>query len=439
MIRSVQPKSLTAFEHQAIPVGAEKGATAISAQEATRLALLSKSRPGFCTLGYQSLQLAQYAGLVGMGDRVLEILPKVENADGVPEVGRGIFLRLLGLSKTLKIFADDKVDHDLRRQSLLDVFIAAYFDAIASLVRTGLLRRYQSSEEDLTLIRGRLLIERQAAAHAMRVDRLACRFDDLTADNIWNQCLKAALHAVRPWISSIDLGRRWLELSATLDEVSLRAVTPATLDALMFDRQSTRYKPAIEWATWILRVVSPNLRVGQNAAPGLIFDMNQLFQSAIVTLLRRRAAAYTNLQVSAQDTGTYLTTLAGSDGLPAFGLRPDIVIRDAAEVLIVGDTKWSRVDVGPGGYLMPQEAHMYQMQAYAAVYPCERFSLIYPWHEGLRGSRPTAFTLPSIGGRKPVVGVTCVDVSSDAFNVTSKTSGSTLDKLLERSEIDGEV
>lgn len=397
------------------------------------MALVSESRPGFCTLGYQSVRLAQYAGLVGMRGRVLEILPKVEADDGVPEVGRGIFLRLLRLSKSVKIFTVDEVHQDLRRQSLLDVFISVYFDAVASLVRSGLLRCYQTLEDDLTLIRGRLLIERQATAHAMRVDRLSCRFDELTADNVWNQSLNAALHAVKPYISSIDLGRRWLELSAALDEVSLcpvRPVRPAELDALKFDRQAARYKPAIQWAKWILRVLSPNLRVGRNEAPGLIFDMNQLFESAVVTVLRHRAAAFAGLQVGAQDTGTYLTTRAGSAGKRAFGLRPDIVIREAGKVVAVGDTKWSRVDVGADGYLMPKEAHIYQMHAYASVYPCEHFTLIYPWHSGLKESKPTAFTLPCIGGRKPVVSVTCIDVGSDALKAESRTVGSTFDKLL---------
>ena len=238
-------------------------------------------------------------------------------------------------------------------------------------------------------------------------------------------------------MSSIDLGRRWLELSATLDEVTLLPVTPLELDALKFDRQAAHYKPAIQWAKWILRVLSPNLRVGRNEAPGLIFDMNQLFQSAVVTVLRHRAARCPTLRVTAQDTGTYLTTLADSDGKHAFGLRPDIVIRNAGKVAAVGDTKWTRVDVGAGGYLMPSEAHMYQLQAYASIYPCENFTLIYPWHSGLKGSKPTVFELPSIGGRKPVVNIICVDVRSDAF--VSTTLGSTLDKLLEGSDVNGEL
>jgi len=366
-----------------------------------------------------------------MGARVLEVLPKVEMGDGVPKEGRGIFLRLLGLSGALKVFTDGNASHDLRRQSLLDVFIAAYFDALTTLIRRGLLRRYQSREEDLNLIRGRLLVGRQATALAMRPDRLACRFDELTADNEWNRGLKAALNATRPWISTIALGRRWTELSATLDEVSQGPVTPEALDALTFDRQAAHYKTAIQWAAWILRVLTPSLRVGRNEAPSLIFDMNRLFESAVTTVLRRRALVGGVVDVNAQETGAHLATLVGCEGKPVFRLRPDIVLRRAGKVVAVGDTKWRCVEVDRDGYLMPSEAHIYQMQAYASGYDCEQLTLIYPWHRGLIGSKPTVFALQSIGGRNPVVSVACVDVNSDDFKAVGGTSDSEFGRLLQ--------
>ncbi len=424
------PGFISAFEHQTVPVGRQGGSNFITPEEAARLALVSESRPGFCTFGYQSLRLAQYAGLVGMGSRILEILPKVEPGDGIPEVGRGVFLRLLRLARSVKIFSDVSVHQDLRKQSLIDVFIAAFFDEVTLLVRRGLLRRYRTVEDNLALIRGRLMIERQSVANAMRIDRLACRFDELTADNVWNQYLKAALHLVKAWITSVELRRRWSELSSTFDEVSFHPMPAVEMDTPTFDRQAEYYKPAVLWAKWIIRVLSPNLRVGRNEAPGLIFDMNQLFESAIVTVLRRRAAACLSLDVGAQDTGTYLATLAGSEGKQAFRLRPDIVIREAGKVQAVGDTKWTRVEVDRSGHLMPSEAHIYQMQAYASVYPCQHFTLIYPWHDGLTGSKPTTFSLPTIGDRKPTVSIACIDVRSDAFNAVSRPMGSALDRLL---------
>lgn len=428
-MNAVTLQALSVFEHQRVVIAETAGPDRLSAAEAARLVSLSEERPGFCTMGNQSLRVAQYAGLVGMGSRVLEILPKVEVGEGDVPKGRGIFLRLLRLATHLKMHPSDHASQDLRHQSLLEVFISAYLESVSQLVRTGLMRRYQQIEEDLNLIRGRLRLERQASTLALRHDRLACRYDELSADNAWNQVLKTALHAVKPWISSIDLGRRRMELFAAFDEVSLRTVAPAEIDVLVFDRQAARYQTAIDWAGCILRLLSPNLRAGHNDAQGLVFDMNQLFEAAMLKLLRQRASLRCELRVEGQAVGRHLATVAG-DTREAFRLRPDIVIRRDEECMAVADTKWCRLEMDSAARLKPSEAHVYQMHAYASVYPCEDFSLIYPWHSGLAKARPTSFDLPRIGDRQPRLHIATVDVGSDGFEYHLSVAGSALTDLL---------
>lgn len=412
-------------------IGGALGTSSLTEAEAETLALIGERRPGFCAFGYQSLKLSQYAGLVSMGERMLEILPKVELEDGIPEAGRGIFLRLLGLARDLKVFSDVNVQHDLRRQPLLEVFIAAFFSEVTQIVRRGLLRRYQSLEEDLSLIRGRFLIERQALANALRKDRLACRFDELTADNLWNRRLITALHVAKPWLVSGVLRQRWAELSSAFVEVSFPSHVPAPVEAVTFDRQSEYYRPAILWANWIIDLLSPSLRTGVNKAPGLVFDMNKLFESAVVSVLRRRANGISNIDVGAQESDRYLTTIDGPLGKQAFGLRPDIVVRQGSKVVAVADTKWTRVSVSNTGHLMPDQSHVYQMQAYASSYRCEHFILIFPRHSGTVGCLATTFRLPSVDGRNPLLSVACVDVNSDSFVANAGAVGPVMAKLLD--------
>jgi 5-methylcytosine-specific restriction enzyme subunit McrC len=410
----VAAQLLTTYEHQVLSV-ADGDPGSLTAAEARRLLQLGQKRPGFCTAGNRSVRLAQYAGLVNVEGRILEILPKVGDGE-LTEQSRGTFLRLLSHATDVPVFSQGAVGHDLRRQSLLDVFINAYFDALMRLVRAGLLRRYQTEEDDIGVIRGRLLIGRQISANAMRIDRLACRFDELTIDNPWNQVLKAALHHVRSWLTGIDSGRRWLELTATFDEVSMNWDAVALLKKLPFDRQVQHYQPALRWAGWILRLLSPNLRAGAEEAPELLFDMNRLFESAVASVLRRRCHG-TSMRVVTQETGRHLAVLQNTNGQPMFALRPDLVLRNDGVVVGVGDTKWTRVEVNTCGWMVPSEDHAYQMQAYASVYPCDELALLYPWHAGLCGARSTSFNLPSMDGRHAQLHVVCIDVGDDKFPV----------------------
>lgn len=419
--------TLTAVEYQVLPVGAEGGA--LSSADAERLAVLAEERPGFCVLGHRSVRLAQFVGLVNLGEgRVLEVLPKIgETAD--PARARGTLLRLLRLAFDLPVFSDGSVEHGLQQQrDLLDVFVLAYLRSLSSLVRAGLVRRYRAEEDDLGVVRGRLVLHRQVGVHAMRIDRIACRFDDLTTDNAWNQVLKAALMAVRPWAHGLESGRLWLEMASALDEVSLRRDGLALGATLLADRQVNHYTSALRWATWILRLLSPDVRAGSSQAPELLFDMNKLFEAAVTTKLQRRASTV-GLQLLAQHSGRYLAHLEGDCSKRFFRLRPDLVLLAGQTLLAVADTKWSRLEMDRQGRLVPGDSHAYQLHAYVAAYPCEEAVLIYPWHGGLGGAHPTSYRLPDAGPRKPVLHVICVDVEDDDLPIRLMAGGTSFFRL----------
>jgi 5-methylcytosine-specific restriction enzyme subunit McrC len=412
----MRSRYLTAFEHEPIPVSDEGTESGLTSAEAEYLAFLGQLRPGFCERGHGSVRLAQYCGVVSLGDRVLEILPKIDESRPAEEC-RGVLLRLLRESEQFPLFRHLSVGQHLRRAPLLEVFIAAFFDAITAIVRGGLLRQYREREEDLQVVRGCIVASRQFAVHSNRSDRVACRFDELTADNTWNRLIKAGLRAVRPWIASVELNRRWVELMVVFDEVDDARADACALDRLVFDRHAVRYRTAIDWVRWILALLSPALRAGRHGAPGLLFDMNSLFQSAVASVLRRRAEAGFGVRVQSQVAGRHLALVRGSGGRRAFGLRPDLLVRSGTGFVAVGDTKWKRLGVSQSGYLMPTEADIYQLLAYGAAFECEHLALIYPWHSGLAGSEETTFELPPVGTLQPVASVMCVDLHNDSFRL----------------------
>lgn len=407
---------VTAFEHGTLRVGEPSGAS-LTVAEADCLLAIARGKPGFCTPGHRSVRFAQHAGLVKMGGRVLEVLPKT-GEDVNAARSRGTFLRLLHLADGLPPFSQGAVGHSLQKQTLLGVFVSAFVDELARLVRAGLLRRYRSDVDDLRVLRGRLLVTRQAATHGMRPDVLACRYDELTIDNAWNQVLRAALHVSRPWLEGIADQRRWLELGAAFDDVTLLRDAVDVLPALVPDRQVQHYAASMRWASLILKLLSPSIRAGQSEAPELLFDMNRLFEGAVARQLARNCASR-GQKVYAQDSELHLAHLDGFAAAPIFRLRPDLVVRDQAHVVAVADTKWTRIKVDTRGRLMPDESHVYQMNAYASAYSCSDFYLLYPWHDGLAGASNTSFVLRGHRNSPTRLHVLCLDVAEDGLPVRS--------------------
>jgi 5-methylcytosine-specific restriction enzyme subunit McrC len=424
---------LTAFEHQRIAVNDVPAVDTLTPLEADQLSLVGELRPRFCERGYGDLKLAQYCGVVSMGGRMLEVLPKTEQ-ESSPDDCRGMLIRLLRDASHVPVFKHLPASQRLQRDPLLEVFIAAFLGDVAQVVRGGLLRQYREQEEDLLVVRGAIHFARQFTANANRRDRLACRFDELTADNVWNQSVRAGIWAVKPWIANAPLYRQWSELAAVFDEVHTTSVTWQSLDRLVFSRQAERYRAAIEWVQWIVRLLSPGLRAGANPAPGLLFDMNVLFQEAVAGALRRRAELE-DVEVETLAGEQHLAFVSGPAKRRAFRLKPDLVLRRGRKVVAIGDTKWKRLEVGASGTLVPDQDDLYQMLAYAAAYQCADLVLIYPWHSGLAGSAETRFELPPIGDLRPAVSIVCVDMRSRAMDAIRGADSAGWSSLLRRESV----
>jgi 5-methylcytosine-specific restriction enzyme subunit McrC len=415
---ATQTPHLSALEHESIPITPVGSDRSLSFAEADVLMQLAESRRGFCERRYRSVQLAQHCGVVNLGTRALEILPKIGPGDNAAH-GRGVLLRLLRVSSTHEAFEVLPASQRLERAPLLEIFISLFMDAVTTLLRSGLLRQYAEKGEDLRVVRSRIHLSRQFGVHFNRPDLVASRFDEHTIDNHWNRPVKAALRVIRPWIVSGELHRRWIGLMAAFEEVTDVSPAPGELDRLVFDRQAVRYRPAIDWVRWILSLLSPALRAGENRSPAFLFDMNLVFERAVGNVLRRHlAAAGPGVKIEEQARGLHLARLNGPAGARAFGLRPDIVVHQGKQILLIADAKWKMLKLTHCGHMKPDRADMYQMHAYASAFGVDRLCLIYPAPDGTRAASPTSFVLPDIGGVQPIVTVVCIDVGRNDLPIT---------------------
>lgn len=405
---------LTAFEHRQIPLRDRGTPHGLEQSEVNRLTEISRKRPGFCERGYEGVRLSQHCGVLSLGTRMLEILPKVEVHADAP-AARTMLLDLLRAAGLVPVLQDNPALHGLHNGTLIDIFAAAFIDAVTNLVRVGLMRRYQVRISDLTVVRGRMNMVRQLGVLSNRVDVVACEFDELSADNDWNRVLKAALKAIRPWLRSAVLQRRCSELLLTFEDVEDAGIDFSTAESLIGDRQSRRYDTAIAWARWILGLLAPSIRAGSSPAPGILFDMNVVFERAVANVLRKRTRP--GVRLRPQVAGVYLGRLPEEQVARSFGLEPDMVVYQDTRVAAIFDTKWKKIEANARGFLQPAIADVYQMLAYASAFRCERLALVYPWHDGLTGTKETSYELPLSGSLKPTLTVGCIDVRNSLFPV----------------------
>ena len=75
-----------------------------------------------------------------------------------------------------------------------DLFAAILSKGVAQQLKQGLYREYITKNEDLSVVRGKLVMQGIARNRLQRKQKLTCEFDELSENNLFNQILKTTMH-----------------------------------------------------------------------------------------------------------------------------------------------------------------------------------------------------------------------------------------------------
>jgi 5-methylcytosine-specific restriction enzyme subunit McrC len=346
---------------------------------------------------YRHLTAGQMVGVIASPGCSLEIFPKIDRLDTASVDGRRTvrerLVRMLDVALGLGI--GDGAASAMARQAegLLDILIRLFADKLLTEARRGLPRAYIQHEDDLPALRGRLNAVRQFTAHAVRPDRLACRFDALSSDIPLLQIMKACVLALRRHARATDTVRKLDELRFVLADIADVSLAALPWHAVRLDRTNGRWEALFGLARLFLKRDWQATHHDPSAGQGitLLFPMNDLFE-AYIAVLMRRSLRPAGLTVETQGGRLFCLIEEGTQGRRRFQTRPDIIVRDrqSSRPIAIIDTKWKRLsptieDAKHG----VSQTDVYQMMAYGQLYACPDLLLLYPHHVGL-GSGPFA-------------------------------------------------
>ena len=221
-----------------------------------------------------------------------------------------------------------------------------------------------------------------------------CVHDDLSADNPYNQALLAALLECRKFVLSAETQRLWFEARSMLSAISAKPITVSAINRFARNRSTARYDDALSWAKIIIGLQSPTLSAGDSEAPGLLFDMEKLFERWVEVhtqksleegLVARRHGSVKHLAYIAKSPVSSLA--APKTETSVFRLTPDVLVWPVGELASgamperVIDAKWKTIDPGAKDWGV-SEGDVYQMLAYATRFECPQGVLAYPVFKG---------------------------------------------------------
>lgn len=124
-----------------------------------------------------------------------------------------------------------------------DLFAAILSKGIGQQLKQGLYREYVTKNENLSVMRGKLDMPNTIRNRIQRKQKLACEFDELSENNLFNQILKTA---IRYLLSNDGVdGERKIALKKVLvffDEIELLEPSEIAWSRLHYQRNNKNYE-----------------------------------------------------------------------------------------------------------------------------------------------------------------------------------------------------
>lgn len=285
-------------------------------------------------------------------------------------------------ARRLKLQRGGSAGIALQKCALLDVFILHFCDLLHEEIKQGMIRLYIERNENLPVLRGRLLTEQQLKRNIVNKERLYCRYDELNTDNVYNRIIKYVLKMMLKMPIGMEAKKQVTELVMRFDDISDVKVDLPLINSLKFDRTLCRYEPVLNQCRWFVQGVYPDVSVGQNPCMALLFDMNRLFELYVADMFRK-ASRTEGKKMLAQKPQKYMVRRKDQEK-ELFLMKPDMVFLDKNNVFIaIADAKWKILDESEKKLGISQ-ADLYQMAGYATRYKVNRLALVYPRQQSLQ-------------------------------------------------------
>ena len=339
--------------------------------------------------GRAALKLTQWVGLLRTPDgATVEILPKTHERPGTRtgaeslERSRALLLRMLAATdKRFRVAPPAELQ--TAHMPLYEVVIRYALEGVRAAVRRGIPHAYVPVQEERPGLRGRLDLPRQVRQPPHRAHLLHVTYDEFLPDRPETRLTRLSVERLAALTRLPANQRLARELLHALDEVPPSRNVNVDFAAWRLGRGHTHFAPLEALCRMVLYELNPIVAGKKTQAHALLFDMNVVYEAYVAQLLRRLYPTWT---VATQVTQR---ALGDADGLPAFRLRPDLLLRTEEGQVIVADTKWKRLEADKAPTYDVANADAYQMLAYSeafqhsAAYTHKALWLIYPRLPGL--------------------------------------------------------
>lgn len=350
----------------------------------------------FIKIGYkrnvgETVTFKNYVGIIQMKNNYqIQVLPKIDFANGEKDETKQVFMKMLRSMKDFPSKVFTKANLKMDRMNLYEIFINMYLQEVRKLVKHGIKSSYVGQEDNLTVYKGKLLVNEHIKQNIAHRERFYVGFDEYQVNRVENRLVKSTLLKLQKITGSAENSKEIRQLLTAFELVEPSTNYDKDFTKVVIDRNTKDYEMLMKWSKVFLKNKSFTTFSGTESARALMFPMEKVFE-AYVAKFMNKVFYRVGWKVSAQDKGHYLFNTLNGEKHKKFALKPDLVVtRDDGSVIIL-DAKWKSLVNDKGSNYGISQADMYQMYAYSKKYGTSEIWLLYPVNDAMRGCGPIKF------------------------------------------------
>lgn len=265
-----------------------------------------------------------------------------------------------------------------RASTFIDQLAMALVFELEDATRHAEVRAYRASVQELSQVRGRMLVTAQLRSSLVKPHKVICEVDELHGDNPVNRLLHWAVRQASSMARDGMVRRRLSDVGARLPTVSEPVRRPTQL-SFRLPRQYRHYFRAVEIAEIFARglVVAHGATAGRGAS--LLVGTERLFESFLEAELAAALGDNTGWSTTPQVREVFAHA-EKSTGMKDFYSKPDNLVSKDAKPRLIIDAKYKRFADATNveDPRKPSNADIYQMVAACVAHGCRRALLVYP-------------------------------------------------------------
>lgn len=392
---TINGNTISVYEHSSISVS-EKKLTEREQGCLKRLhRLLGDTYFKFDETG-RRIYFTNYVGVIGIGRRTIEILPKIDDTKGDDSeenkyLCRNRLLDMLAIAGDISYKFSTEASLSSKNIPLLEFFIRLYVNETCELLKRGLVHNYKKHEDETNFLRGKLNVAEQVRLTARRIPRFSVKYHEFSSDVLINRIIKDVSRMLQSITQDYKNQRELLLIDAILEDVSFKRHTSKDVDKIIRDRKTYGYEMLLALCKLFLQDRIPDFSAGETPIIPILFDMNKLFERFIGQMLRRMVlqgelSSFREVQLG-KGGRCLLYKLNGEKIEKIKELIPDIQLMNTSnrdenngdvDPSIIIDTKWKKLDIQNKQRSGINDDDLYQMFAYTIKYRPKRTILLYP-------------------------------------------------------------